>query len=161
MSSVTVTNLQEVAERIRALGGTPDRALDATAEDVEEYFANAAGQHTKTGALGASITKRRISGGWEVFHDLQRAPHALFVHWGTKPHEIRPKGRTLNSEDVLAGKGGGKTVLRWPVAGGFRFAKVVHHPGYRGDPWAVEAARMAPLAFERHVSAEIARITKG
>lgn len=42
------------------------------------------------------------------------APYALYVEKGTKPHKIKPKDRS---------------VLRFPVGGGFVFASGVNHPG--------------------------------
>lgn len=53
----------------------------------------------------------------------------MFVHWGTRPHVIKPKN---------------KKALRWAGADGrFIFARAVNHPGYRGDAYLVEAARKA------------------
>lgn len=68
------------------------------------------------------------------------------MHWGARPHVIQPKN---------------KKALRWPVGGKFVFAREVHHPGYKGDPWMVRAAAEAPRIFERHVAAQIARINSG
>lgn len=87
--------------------------------------------HTVTGALRRSFDVKRVDGGWWTGHDLQHAPHARYVHWGTKPHKIRPIR---------------KKWLRFPVGTGgatkFVFAKVVSHPGYKGDPYLVRVARI-------------------
>jgi len=59
--------------------------------------------------------------------------YASYVERGTKPHEIRPKRATQKRP---------RPSLRWPVEGGFMFAKVVHHPGTAPRPFlepAVEA----------------------
>jgi len=133
------TKLQRIGQQAAA------RALAATAEDAEDYVGREAGQHTKTGALFRSVGKRRDGDGWVIEHDTQVALHALFVHWGTKPHEIRPRR---------------KKALRWAAGGAFAFARGVKHPGYRGDAWLVRAAARAPLDFARHVDAVIARIEK-
>lgn len=92
----------------------------------------AADKHSKTGALRQSIYTRPIPGGREVGHDLQRAPHAVFVHWGTRPHVITPSK---------------KKALRWPAGGAFAFAKRVNHPGYRGDAYLARAADDAVRQF--------------
>jgi hypothetical protein len=98
--------------------------------DVQE----GADKHTKTGALFQSVRMQRIdSNEYIVFHALQRAPYAPFVHWGAKPHIIKPKK---------------KRALRWAKGGRFFFAKVVHHPGYKGDPYMVRALDNAPNHFE-------------
>ena len=145
--TVNVTGTEEVRRKLLAIGKDAARqALAATAEEVEEYVSKEAGKHTKTGALFRSVYKKRIADGWEIGHDLRVAPQALWVHWGTRPHVIRPKN---------------KKALRWPGGGKFFFAKKVNHPGYKGDPWLVRAAQQAPAIFKRHVEAHIARIAKG
>lgn len=124
------------------------RALAETAEEIEENVGEWAGRHTKpggTGALFRSIVARPLGDGsqWEIGHDLQVAPHALFVHWGTRPHKIKPKN---------------KKKLRFPMGGKFAFAREVNHPGYRGDPWLAEQAAAAPKIFERRVNALLATL---
>jgi hypothetical protein len=95
------------------------------------------GKHTKpgddTGKMEQSLTQERFENGFRIFNDLTRAPHARFVHWGTKPHEIKPKN---------------KKSLRWAGPAGFIFAKHVDHPGYKGDPWFTRAVRRAPGYFD-------------
>ena len=56
-------------------------------------------------------------------------PHTLFVHNGTRPHLIRPRRR------------GG--MLRFVVDGRVVYARLVRHPGYRGDPFLTRALRDA------------------
>jgi hypothetical protein len=144
-----LTGTAEVRAMLQKLGRPmAAQALAATAEDARDYAKGEADRHTKTGAMAASTYLKRDGAGWEVGHDMQRAPHALFVHWGAKPHKIRPK------------VGGGKKSLRWPAGGAWGFAKVVHHPGYKGDPWLVRAAAQAPLDFARHVAERVRQITK-
>jgi hypothetical protein len=84
-----------------------------------------AGRHTKTGALFQSLYNRPIPTGRAVGHDPQRAPHAVFVNFGTKPHDIRPKT---------------KKSLRWPSGGKFVFARAVKHPGTAADPYMFRSA---------------------
>ena len=91
-----------------------------------------AGAHSKKGDLFASLYNRKIPKGREVGHDPQRAPHALFVNFGTRPHVILPKK---------------KRALRWVVGNRFVFAKKVNHPGYRGDPYMIRAADEALRQF--------------
>ena len=61
-----------------------------------------------------------------VYLDDKAAPYGVFVHEGTRPHTIKPKT---------------KRALRWvPMAGNsFFFAKEVHHPGTKSDPFLYEA----------------------
>lgn len=97
-----------------------------------------AGRHSKTGALFRSLYNRSIPNGREVGHDPQMAPHALFVNFGTRPHKIYPRT---------------KKALRWSGGGVFHFAKVVNHPGYRGDNYMQAAADAAIVQFSAIVTA--------
>ncbi len=105
------------------------RQMAQIAYDSAERGADA---HTKTGAMRQSLFARAIPKGREVGHDLQRAPHALFVQFGTRPHVITPSK---------------KKALRWPAGGAFAFAKRVNHPGYRGDAYLARAADDAVRQF--------------
>lgn len=91
-----------------------------------------ANSHSKSGKLTQSLFNRAIPNGREVGHDPTVAPHALFVHFGTRPHKIRPKD---------------KKALRWAGPNGFIFAREVNHPGYRGDPYLNRAADDAIRRF--------------
>ena len=64
-------------------------------------------------------------------------PYAGYVEFGTKPHEIRPK-----TKKALAFKVGGQTV----------FARVVHHPGTKPNPFVQDSFD----AWYRSVGPEIA-----
>jgi hypothetical protein len=160
-----------VRQMLQRIGrNTAAQALAATAEDLEEFAGREASKHTKTGAIFRSLYKKRDGDGWEIGHDLQHAPQALFVHWGTKPHVIKPKkadgfaskvkAHTRNGHPVKAHTRAGRAMLRWPAGGAFVFAREVYHPGYPGDPWLARAAQQAPLMFVRHVEAVLAKESK-
>jgi len=145
--TVELHGFADVHRTFAALGNPKGfkKAVAATAEDVELYVKQQAAKHNGHGALVCSVEKRRTSDGrgWEVFHNPQVAPHALFVHWGTRAHVIRPRN---------------KKVLRWPVGGRFAFAKEVHHPGTRPDTWMVRAAELAPRIFAWHLDAQLQKL---
>lgn len=130
------TRLQELPKKIEG------KVLRHFADFVHEKALDRADKHTKTGALFQSLYSRPIPHGYEIGNDPQRAPHAVFVHWGTKPHVIKPKKRKA---------------LRWSSGGEFAFAKRVNHPGYIGDPYLVLAARDAIRNFDSIVQ----QATKG
>ncbi|MDG4549866.1 MAG: hypothetical protein P9F19_01445 [Candidatus Contendobacter sp.] len=134
----------EGLERIRADFArlVPETQTQVLRGLADVAFATARDQvdtHTQTGALARSLKRPQSDGdgGWIIGHDPQMAPHAVFVHWGTRAHEIRPKD---------------KKVLRWPSGQGgktgFVFARFVHHPGYAGDAWLVKAADEAVRQFD-------------
>ena len=137
MLTIETTGLEAIKAKFAALN---DAAKNQIVRNVAQAIYNdaevAADKHTKTGALRDSLFLRPFPGGWMVGHNLQRAPHAIFVHWGTRAHLIQP---------------GKKKVLRWASGGSFIFAKIVHHPGYKGDPYLVRAANTALANFDKHV----------
>lgn len=114
----------------KVLKGLAQVAFDTAQRQVDT--------HTQTGALARSLRLRSDGeGGWIIDHDQQHAPYAPFVHFGTRPHIIRPRE---------------KKSLRWPSGQGgktgFVFAKWVRHPGYAGDAWLVQAADEAVRQFD-------------
>jgi len=93
--------------------------------DVTEYaylLARFEEAPERTGRLKRSI-KRKVRGTkGEV---RAEAPYAVFVEKGTRPHIIRP---------VRA------RALRFQVGGEIVFAKLVHHPGTKPNPFMRRAA---------------------
>lgn len=71
----------------------------------------------RTGALLGSIQKQSAGLSGSVGPTV---PYAIYVEYGTMPHEIRP----VNAR-VLAFEVGGKMV----------FTPIVHHPGTKPDPF--------------------------
>ncbi len=137
LTRIKLDGTAETKKKLAELGDVLARkALAETAEDVEEYVAHEAGKHSRDGALFRSVFNRPEGRGFAIGHDTSIAPHALFVHWGTRPHVIKPKK---------------KKSLRWASGGAFFFSKLVRHPGYKGDPWLIRAARHAPTMFALHV----------
>lgn len=138
MIKIHVLGTEELQAKLHAL---PDeirqRALAGMAQAAHSSAFTGADKHTKTGALIHSLKMGPFADGWEIGHNLQVARHALFVHWGTRPHTITPRR---------------KKVLRWPSGSGgntgFVFARFVKHPGYKGDPWLVRAGDAAVSAFD-------------
>lgn len=163
MIEITLTGIPEIRDRLSTLlpevqdkilrGGT--QAAFNTAQDAaDRHTRSGNGQHSGTsGALARSLQMRPITGGYEVYHDLQMAPHAKYVHWGTKPHDIKPKDRKALR---FVWKGGvfhfwfGPQETKWAKANIYRWMKEhapggvahfswPHHPGYKGDPWMIRA----------------------
>lgn len=133
---VRIAGLSEAVGSLRGLPKSLERTTILRMSQIAYDAAQrGAGRHTRPGGSGAlfqSLYNRSIPNGREVGHDPQRAPHALFVNLGTRPHEIRPKN---------------KKALRWAGGGVFHFAKRVRHPGYRGDAYMIEAAALAVREF--------------
>lgn len=136
MLSIRIAGATEAVGSLRNLPPSLERTTILRMSQVAYDAARrGAGRHSKAGGTGAlfqSLYNRSTPKGREVGHDPQRAPHAIFVNIGTRPHEIRPKD---------------KKALRWAGGGVFHFAKVVKHPGYRGDAYMIEAATLAVREF--------------
>lgn len=141
MITVELTGDQDALTRLRAIPRGINRALAKTADEVFDFVERRVDSHTKTGAMRDSLFNRRDSEtSYTIGHDLSRAPYAVFVHWGSRPHVIEPRNRR---------------VLRWPSGGAFAFARRVNHPGYAGDAYLVDAAREVPAIFARHMQSII------
>jgi hypothetical protein len=128
---------RELTKLPKDLEGAVIQRLAQIAYDEAEA---GAARHNRTGALAQSLFNRAVPGGREVGHDTRRAPQALFVNLGTRPHEIRPKD---------------KKVLRWASGGRYFFSKFVKHPGYVGDPYLERAADAAVRQFVAVVDAAL------
>lgn len=139
MIEINVAGVAEVRERFAKLvPEMRDKVLRGMAQIAFDTAQRQVDTHTQTGALARSLRLRSDGdGGWIIGHDRQHAPYAPFVHWGSRPHVIRPRE---------------KKALRWPSgrgsATGFIFAKWAKHPGYEGDPWLVKAADETVRQFD-------------
>lgn len=139
MIELNLAGLDEVRARFaQFVPETQAKVLRGLAQVAFDTAQRQVDTHTQTGALARSLRLQDDGdggdGGWIISHDQQHALYAPFVHWGTRPHEIRPRG---------------KKVLRWPSGKtGFIFARFVRHPGYEGDPWLVTAADEAVRQFD-------------
>jgi hypothetical protein len=109
-------------------------ALAKLAQAVYEDVETSVKKHTGlTKKLFQSLRKQRVGDAWYIYHDQNFAPYAKYVLLGTQPHIIKPKN---------------VSALRWPSGPGFMFAKFVRHPGYKGDPYMLNAIKRAPSKFE-------------
>lgn len=99
-------------------------ASEAVAERARENHS----YRTRTGLLEREgVDTRYEDEGYRGIIFLNTdVPYALAVHEGSKPHEILPRN---------------KQALRWATPDGtaFWFAKRVHHPGFKGDPFLYKA----------------------
>jgi len=119
---------------INLVPGLKKELIHRVATEAHQHALDGADAHTKTGAMLRSIKLERRGEGYAVTNDEQMAPHARFVHWGTRPHVIRPRR---------------KKALRWVVGNAFVFARKVNHPGYAGDPFMETARERVAADFDR------------
>lgn len=162
MIKIDISGDKAIQETFKAfIPKVQKQALARLGAAIHDYVKERIGKHTKSGALEQSLRIIKPEGEFVIYNDLQRAPYARFVHWGTRPHVIEPKGGVYKSYTDAEGKrvrkgikkgGRERKMLRWPVAGGFRFARKVNHPGYEGDAYFVDAAAEAPRLFAEIVT---------
>lgn len=148
---VTLIGYQQLEARLNAIKGT------AFGADVMKQLGGLAVREQRA-LMYTQVTRKTGQAGRQiVLGDVSATEAAtvaynytVFLDRGTKPHDIAPKN---------------KRVLRWPTssaglrltgrpkksyAGGFAFARLVHHPGTRAYdfmiPGAVKAIAGAKLA---------------
>lgn len=108
----------------------------------------------KTGNLGRSIRLTRYTTTEALV--TAGANYAAYVELGTKPHEITPRAKkALRWAATAAGRrltGSPRVAAQRGQLGGVVFAKRVHHPGTKAQPYlfpgAVKAIEKSGLATE-------------
>ena len=99
----------------------------------------------KTGHTGRTIAPGDLTDSYTI---VRAAGAAVFLEHGTKPHVIRPRNRRMLS--WTAGKRLSGRNRTGSGAGQRFFARVVHHPGTKAQPFllpgAVEALRQVGIA---------------
>lgn len=113
----------------------------------------------RTGFLRESITAAETPDGFMVY---PTASYAAFVEYGTKPHDIFPRGYTVIPAKGFLGqlispvKGG---VLRWTNEWGATiFATHVHHPGFPGRFFVQRTFDAVKLELRRLYSEIVERV---
>jgi len=104
------------------------RLIQRLADYAEAEMRNRA--PVRTGVLRASIQK---TVGEKEAQIGPTVPYAMFVEYGTRPHEIRP----VNAR-----------ALRFEMGGGTVFATLVRHPGTRPQPFIRETAEAVKSQVE-------------
>lgn len=107
---------------LRAVGGPGDRLLRRKTSEIARRARVLAAPH---GTIPQGITAEVVNGQGVV---RSTNPHTQFVIFGTRPHIIRPRRARA---------------LRFTVGGRTVYAKVVHHPGYRGHDFLTEAMQQS------------------
>lgn len=122
---MTVTIDQSRLQRLLTrVGGPGDRLLRRKADRVADLARAYAQGH---GSIPEGIIVGPIEG--KQIKVISTNPHSVLVHNGSIRHDIRPRNP--------------RGWLRFVQNGQVRFAKVVNHPGYRGDPFLTKALRDA------------------
>ena len=103
-----------------------EQFLKDLTHEIEAETKRLARPHTKSGKMYDSIKSKVAYPEATVSVGDNQAYYALYVHFGTKPHIIKPKR---------------KKFLRFEKNNKWIFTKAVNHPGYKGDPFLFNAVR--------------------
>ena len=125
-------------------------AVKESAEEVKEQAQKVHKFTSRTGGLENSVTTgfhEPMTGVVSLGPEIgPKQPYLAAIHNGSKPHPIFPKNANLTTQRSLAGKfgvpKGSRLVLRFPIGGGFAFARFVNHPGTKPDPFLFDALRV-------------------
>ncbi len=136
----TVTGVPQLQARLHALNspaGLTKMLGLATVREAKLLV------HRKTGMTGRSI---HVSKTTATSVTVEAGYGAVFLEEGTRPHVIRPKAKMALRWAGSSSKGKRLTGRPSSAKGnkiGWRFAKIVHHPGTRPHPFLLPAAKMA------------------
>jgi HK97 gp10 family phage protein len=118
---------------------------------------------TRTGRLRSSIT-HTVSADALSTTIGTRTFYARFVEEGTRPHEIRPRNKKAlawpKTGKTPAGLGRGPQGT-FKSSGTLQFAKVVHHPGFKGHFYMRRALQESKDDLGRIVAQELAKALRG
>lgn len=136
---VTVSGANRTPLRAFSFTSASSRWAAVVGPAVQDALKRAApvGKGAGAGRLRDSIRyEHRVGGGSARLTFTANTPYARFVLHGTGPHIIRPRKARA---------------LRWQGSGGTRFARVVHHPGTKPNPFPERAIRpLLPLIQRRY-----------
>lgn len=139
---MTIEGLRPLQARLRAIGDTEGLARQLGLETVREAKLRVA---RKTSTTGRTI---RLSHVDRNSATVSVGGAGAFLEFGTRPHIIRPrKGKALRfpARGVSTTLGGRVRTgaLRKLGSAAYTFARVVHHPGTKAQPFLIPAAKAA------------------
>jgi hypothetical protein len=144
MTSAASADVSRLADALRASGQQADATTYRVLVESANYILIEM-QHrvpVKSRKLYNSLEIRADGSRVIIGPNLMIAPYAPYVDQGTRPHEIKPK----RPGGVLVFKMNGQTV----------FAKKVHHPGTKAQPFVLPAFQawvdsLGPMAAEANI----------
>ncbi|HEY3406777.1 MAG TPA: HK97 gp10 family phage protein, partial [Propionicimonas sp.] len=140
--SIVIRGIPQLIRRIEALRDAPAPMLGKIQVDAVRYAKEMVPR--KTGHLGRSITRGPITKSYAIVY--ARAGYAAYVELGTRPHVIRPRNKKFlrfTAKGAAARLSGAPTRGAIRKGGAYAFAREVHHPGTKPQPFLVPGARRA------------------
>lgn len=140
--SLVIIGLPALNKRLAAIGDTRTLLRDIQIRSVREAKLRVP---RKTGFLGRSIIPGEVTKDHAIVE--ANANYAAYVERGTRAHIIRPRNRrSLAWPATEAGRrlsGRARSATRRGGNGGMIFARLVHHPGTRPEPFLVPGVQAA------------------
>lgn len=134
-----IEGLPALQARLKAIGQTNQQLRLIGLETVRGAKLTVA---RKTGTTARTIRLSKVTDTEAV---IEAGGAAAYLEVGTRPHIIRPKSKRVlrfPAQGTATTLGG-----RVRAGGKYAFAKVVHHPGTKPQPFLVPSARKALLRF--------------
>lgn len=135
---MTLHGRVQLDRRLRAIGDTRDLMRVIQLETVAGAKKRVP---RKTGHLARNIIRGRVSSQHAIVE--ARTPYAATVEFGSKPHVIEPKKARMLAWPESGGDRRLSGRARSKVKGRMIFAKKVHHPGTKPQPYLIPAAKDA------------------
>ncbi len=170
--TVTLEGLYELdaawSDAMAELGAGMRRAVILAAREGAEEGRATATWKDRTGEARRTITSQLVADTFGKVEADILAPldRHVWLDQGTSPHEIRPKvpygfvGPTRRSQGrrAITDVGTHRVALRWYVGDVPVFARVVRHPGTKGDGFAGRMYLKAERVLQAELELAIARI---
>lgn len=140
----------DAKQLVRAYEAAPNKLrelirlqLKLAVRDIAEYASEHHSYTSRSGTLEREGLVTFVRKNVGVVALNPRVPYAVFVHEGTKAHDIEPRN---------------KSVLRWADGAGFNFAKRVKHPGTRPDQFLYQAADASESRIQSRFQSALEKI---
>ena len=146
----TISLQIDAGKLVEAFERAPDKVrnmirlqLKLSVRDVKEYASEHHRYTSRSGALEREGIVTMVKDNKGIIALSPRVPYAVFVHEGTKAHDIEPRN---------------KSVLRWADGAGFNFAKRVKHQGTRPDQFLYQAADASESRIQSRFQSALEKI---
>lgn len=137
MTTISVSGVPELQRRLAAISHGRPLLQDIQIRAVREAKIRVA---RATGNTGRTIRPGSLT---DSFTIVEAAGAAVYLEFGTKPHIIRPRNKSVLAWPAEAS--GRRLSGRARSGARLRFARLVHHPGTKAQPFllpgAVEAVK--------------------
>lgn len=138
---------------VKAFEAAPDKTrqmirlqMKMAARDIKEHAAMHHDYRSRSGNMERRGIETTVEDARAEIFLSPAVPYGVFLHEGTKAHDIVPRS---------------KKALRWVQGNGSAFAKKVRHPGTKADQFLYTAAEKELPRIEKRFKAALDAIVEG